>query len=159
MIPFRVVAIPESVAEAVRASGRAPGYGHPAHTEVARGHGPCRLCLRSFAVGSEQRTLFTYDSFAGVEPLPLPGPVYIHAAACARHAEESGVPDDLRQHPLTLFAYGRGRQLRQVEPAVGRDIEPAIERLLARADVDYIQAHNTEAGCYDFRVERAGDPG
>ncbi len=42
---------------------------------------------------------------------------------------------------------------------MGRDIEPAIERLLARADVDYIQAHNTEAGCYDFRVERAGDPG
>ncbi len=100
--------------------------------------------------------LFTYDSFAGVERLPLPGPVFIHAAGCARHPEEAGLPADLREHALTFSGYGRGRLLRAVEQAVGDQIEPAIERLLARADVDYIQAHNTEAGCYDFRIERAG---
>ena len=37
----------------------------------------------------------------------------------------------------------------------GSEIKPAIARLLGRADVDYLHVRNTEAGCYDLRVERA----
>src|SRR5260370_40846694 len=72
--PYRVVAIPDAVAEKVRATGVSPRYGHPAHAEVAKGYGPCRQCLRDFAVGQERRILFTYDAFTGAEALPLPGP-------------------------------------------------------------------------------------
>jgi hypothetical protein len=34
--------------------------------------------------------------------------------------------------------------------------EAIIERLLARADVDYIQAHYAKRGCYAARITRAG---
>jgi hypothetical protein len=34
-------------------------------------------------------------------------------------------------------------------------VEPAIDRLLDRADVDYIHVRDTAAGCYDLRIERA----
>ena len=98
MIPYRIIALPTQIAEEVRTIGKAPRYGHPAITEVAKGYGPCRHCLRTFAVGVERRTLFTYDSFDTVEAV--------------------------------------------------------IERLFARPDIDYIQVHDTEAGCYDFRIER-----
>ncbi len=151
---YRIVAIPDAVADAVRTTGLSPRYGHPAHAEVAKGYGPCRQCLRDFAVGRERRILFTYDAFADTEPLPLPGPVFIHEESCRRYAEDAGFPPDLRSHALTLEAYGRGRRLRAQEHVTG-EIEPVLERLLARPDVDYIHVRDTGAGCYDCRIERA----
>jgi hypothetical protein len=56
---FAVTALPQEVAAHVRAHGRDPKWGHPALTQLATGFGPCRLCLRRFKEGEEQRTLFT----------------------------------------------------------------------------------------------------
>jgi len=151
---YRVVAIPEETARKVRSSGRSPGYGHPVHSDVATGYGPCRLCLRDFAVGAERRLLFTFDPFYGVEPFPLPGPVFIHGSACPRYPEDSGFPTDLLAHRLTVTAFARGRQLRAEEHLEGPSIEETVARLLALQDVDYLHVRDTEAGCYDFRIER-----
>jgi hypothetical protein len=152
---FRVIAIPSDVADAVRSARTSPGYGHPTHTEIASGHGPCRHCLRTFDVGRERRVLFTYDAFSGTESLPLPGPVFIHEAPCDRYPEDGGFPADMRPHPLTLNAYARGRRLRAQEYVTDGDVEPVIERLLGRPDVDYVHVRDTHAGCFDFRIERA----
>ena len=152
---YRVVAVSEGLAEKVRTSRRAPGYGHPVHAEVATGYGPCRPCLRDFAVGVDRRLLFTLDPFHGVEPFPLPGPVFIHEDECDRHPENAGFPADLLSHDLTLAGYARGRLLRSEERVSGPEVEGAIERLLARADVDYLHVRDTAAGCYDLRIERA----
>jgi hypothetical protein len=59
MLPIRIVAIPTQVAEAVRATLRAPVYGFPAHAEVATDAAPCRHCLRAFVAGKGRRILFT----------------------------------------------------------------------------------------------------
>jgi hypothetical protein len=155
MIPFRVIAIPTEVAAQVRSSLKAPRYGHPAHTEIATGHGPCRHCLRAFQVGADQRILFTWDSFTGIEQVPLPGPVFIHATPCQRYPEESGYPQDLLRHAAVLNAYARGQHLVAQLHAANGSHASAIEQLLARADVDYIEVRDKEAGCYDFRIERA----
>lgn len=53
MNTFRVLPIPAALAQEVRATGRSPQYGHPTHTEIATGRGPCRSCLRAFRVGEE----------------------------------------------------------------------------------------------------------
>ncbi|HMI45862.1 MAG TPA: DUF1203 domain-containing protein, partial [Gemmatimonadaceae bacterium] len=111
MQSYRVVPIGDRVADAVRKTLRSPGYGHPAHTEVATGYGPCRQCLKTFAVGSDRRILFTYDSFNGRESFPLPGPVFIHEHDCDRYPEDGGFPVDMLAHRLTLNAYGSGRRL------------------------------------------------
>lgn len=155
MPPFRVIALPQDIATAVRATGTSPFGAHPTHVEVAQGYGPCRLCLHTFAVGTERRILLTYDPFAGTESLPLPGPVWIHEAACEPHAEHAGFPEDMRRHALTLNAYARGRRLAAVEYVEDGDVETVVDRLLTRTDVDYIHVRDTAAGCYDFRIERA----
>lgn len=154
MPTFRVVAIPDKVASTVRRTLKSPGYGHPAHAEVAAGYGPCRLCLRTFEVGHDRRLLFTYDPFHGQELLPLPGPVFIHEGACERHREDAGFPVDLLRHKLTLNAYARGRRLVLVQYVADGDPATAIDGLLLRSDVDYIHVRNTDAGCYGFRIER-----
>jgi len=151
---MNIVAIPTEVANSVRQTMRAPGYGFPAHSELATDDAPCRHCLRTFAVGVDRRILFTYDRFAGVEQLPQPGPVYIHADDCPRYPGDAGFPAELRGSPRTLEAYAQGRRLLAQEYVADEKFEPAIARLLARQDVDYIQVNSTTAGCFTFRIER-----
>lgn len=151
---IRVVAISSAVAGLVRATMKAPVYGHPAHIEHAVERAPCRHCLRLIRPGAERQILFTYDRFAGVEALPLPGPVYIHEHACERYPENGGFPDELRASPRTLEGYALGRRLLTQEYITNGEMEKAIEKILMRTDVDYIQVSSTTAGCYTFRIER-----
>jgi hypothetical protein len=158
MLPTRVVAIPTEVAEAVRATLRAPGYGHPASAELAIEPAPCRHCLRLIKAGEERGILFTYDRFAGVESLPQPGPVFVHAENCPRYLENAGFPQELCGSPRTLEAYARGRRLLAQEYVTDGKMEPVIERFFARCEVDYIHVCSTQAGCYTFRIERQDLP-
>ena len=155
MLPIRIVAIPTEVAEAVRATLRAPVYGFPAHAEVATDAAPCRHCLHTFVVGKDRRILFTYDRLSGVEPLPQPGPVYVHADACPRYLEDAGFPEELRGSPRTVEAYAHGRRLLAQEYVADGKFEPVIENLLAHPGTDYLQVNSTTAGCFTFRIERA----
>jgi hypothetical protein len=155
MIPIRIIAIPTEIADAVRSTHKDPHYGHPAYTAVAGEGAPCRHCLQIIAAGAEEATLFTYDAFEGLESLPLPGPVYIHADGCERYAENGGFPRALRNSPRTLNAYARGRQLLAAEYVEKGNVDAAIEKLFTRPEVDYIHVRSTTAGCYTFRIERA----
>jgi len=157
MLSYRVVAVGDRITDVVRKTLLSPGYGHPAHTEVAKGYGPCRQCLRTFSVGQERRILFTYDSFYGRENLPLPGPVFIHEDYCERYPEDGGFPVDMLSHKLTLNAYARGRRLVAQSYVSNGLIEPELQRLLAQPDVAYIHVRDTDAGCYDFSIERKSD--
>ncbi len=154
MQSYRVVAIGDRIADAVRKTLRSPGYGHPAHAELATGYGPCRQCLKTFAIGNERRILFTYDSFYGRENLPLPGPVFIHEHDCDRYPEDAGFPIDMLSRRLTLNAYGTGRRLVAQRYVSNGVVEPELQRLLQDRDVAYIQVRDTGAGCYDFSIER-----
>jgi hypothetical protein len=154
MIPIRVIAISTEIAESVRKTMKDPRYGFPAYTEVATGGAPCRHCLRMISPG-ERWTLFTHDAFEGIEKLPLPGPVYVHAESCERYPEDGAFPSELRTSPRTLSAYAQGAQLLAQEFVEAGNVDMGIQKLLARADTDYIQVRSTTAGCYTFRVERA----
>jgi hypothetical protein len=155
MKPFRIVAIPTKVAEAVRSTMRAPGYGFPAHAEMGTDAAPCRHCLRTIEPGRARRILFTYDRFSEVESLPQPGPIYVHAEPCSRYAEDGGFPEELRSSPRTLEGYAHGRRLVAQEYVVDGQFGPAIENLFAQPEIDYLQVHSTTAGCFTFRIERA----
>lgn len=150
---YRVIAIPEEFASKVRATLKAPGYGHPAHVEVAAGYGPCRACLQKFREGEEERILFTYDPFVGLDSYPSPGPVFIHRDDCP-HYDAEGFPPEIRDLPLTLEAYGPDRWIVARERVADGDVEAAVGRLLANPEVGYVHVRNTEAGCYIARIER-----
>jgi hypothetical protein len=154
MTRFRTVPIPSALAETARTEARSPQYGHPAHRELAKGTGPCRLCLGTFRVGEEHRLLFTYDPFAGLDPYPSPGPVFVHADGCAAWAEPEGFPEGLRALPLTIEAYAAGRWLVARERVTDGDVEGAVRRLFGHPVVGYLHVRNTEAGCYIARIER-----
>src|SRR6186997_464936 len=98
MTTYRIRPLDQRIADEVRQTRRSPDYGHPAHVEVSTGMGPCRLCLRPFAVGSEERVLFTYNPFPE-GATPSPGPVFVHQDACPRY-DGAGIPRELAGVPL-----------------------------------------------------------
>jgi hypothetical protein len=157
---FRIVPLAEETAAAVRTTLKTPVWGYPASVGVAAGYGPCRTCLAMFEVGVDRCILFTHDEFAGREPYPLPGPVFVHAEPCSPYAEVGTFPAALRDLALTLNAYGDGRVLRaQVRLDDGRAarVEASIGRLLADSLVDYIHVRNTEVGCFLLEVRRPAE--
>jgi hypothetical protein len=153
---IRVAGIPQSVADAVRATMRAPDYGHPAHRARASGYGPCRLCLRRFLIGAEERILFTYNPSSEPDGLPAPGPVFIHAEACARY-DAAQLPPDFCKVPMVIEGYRGGGWLVTQEKVNGTPPEEVIAGVLAMRGVNYVRIRNAEAGCFMARVDRFSD--
>jgi hypothetical protein len=149
---FRVRGIPQDVADEVRRTRLAPGYGHPAHHEIARGTGPCRCCLRTFEPGVDGRLLFTYRPEGDESSLMAPGPVFIHAEPCTAFGG-AGFPEGLRSLPLAFEAHAGGSRLPAL--ARGADAEGEIDTLLARRDTDWLHVRHAEAGCFIARIDRA----
>jgi len=155
MVSFRYTGIPAALAEEVRRTRRSPQYGHPAHEERAQGYGPCRLCLRTFAIGAEHRLLFTYQPFSETGSLPAPGPVFIHAEPCGRF-DASTLPPDFRALPLVIEGFRAGGRLAVQTRVAGETPEAVIARVFAEPGVEYAHIRNGEAGCFMARIDRDG---
>jgi Protein of unknown function (DUF1203) len=151
---IRVIALPTNTVQRVLATHKSPGYGHPAHTELATGHGPCRHCLKPFRIGEEHRTLFTCNPFHNLAEIPLPGPVFIHATLCERFQEDVGHPTELLTYPAVMDAYDASQNLILQRRATNSDQPAILDELLSNEAVRYVLVRDLEAGCYDFRVER-----
>ena len=153
MAVFDVHPLRDDIAQVVRTELRSPQFGHPAHRELATGTGPCRVCLAPFVIGSDERLLFTYDPFDGFDPVPLPGPVFIHALACTPHAT-GGFPPQLAGVPLMAEAYRTARECSaRVRLTAGGEAS-VLEMLLDDPTVEYVHLRHAEAGCYVARVSR-----
>ena len=153
MSAFRFIGISDAIATQVRERMRAPQYGHPAHRELAQGSGPCRVCLRTFAVGQEDRILFTYNPFQEAGSLPAPGPIFIHPEPCQRY-DALELPADFRTLPLVFEGYQNGGRLLAQERVGERDPEEVLQEVFAHRGVEYVHVRNAEAGCFMARVNR-----
>ncbi len=155
---FIVRGVPQEVAYEVRRTRLAPGYGHPAHLEVASGTGPCRCCLRAFVPGVDRRLLFTYRPQGHGRALNAPGPVFIHADHCEAYTGE-GFPEGLRSLPLAFEARIAGSRVNGLATNAGVPAETQIQRLFTSGGAEWLHLRHADAGCFiaciDAR-ERAG---
>ena len=152
---LKIVPVSTSIVESVRRTMKAPVYGFPAHRETAIGRAPCRHCLKLIRPNDEELILFTYDAFHGQGVPPSPGPVYIHAEACAAFGGNGQIPAEYRGQPLTLEAFGANRERRRERLLNGTDGDTALQEIFLDAQVKYVHVRSTSAGCYLFRVQRA----
>lgn len=153
MAKFIVHPIAREMATQVRHTRQSPQYGHPVHQEQARGTGPCRQCLRAFAVGAEDRILFTYSPFDGVSRLRQPGPIFIHAAECGPH-DGMGYPEGLLGIPIVVQAYYDDGTIADPRPLPEGDESSRLGVLFDEPRVRFAHLRHAEAGCFIARVER-----
>jgi len=64
-------------------------------------------------------------------------------------------PECLRLRMLSLRAFDASGFMVDPDLADGRDLEAAVERLLANSAAAYIHAHYAKRGCYAARIDRA----
>ena len=151
---YKIVPIQSETARSVRENMKSPQYGHPAFADVAKGYGPCRVCLKTFRKGAEERILFTYNAFENLSDLPLPSPVYIHKDECEEF-DSGGFPPELIELPLLFEGFGKQSELIKREAVEKEKIETQIAAIFALENVKYIHLRNSEAGCFVARIERA----
>lgn len=149
---FSVRGVPQEIADEVRRTHRSPGYGHPAHLEVATGTGPCRCCLRTFEPGVDRRLLFTFRPTGFGNSLTAPGPVFIHAEHCDAY-EGVGFPDGLRSLPLAFESRAAGSRVTGFSANAAEPAEAQIQRLFTADGAEWLQVRHAEAGCFIARVE------
>lgn len=81
--------------------------------------------------------------------------IFVREGATAAYDAVGEIPEVMRSRVLSLRAFDRDHLMVDAELVDGRDAEAAIIRLLANAQVDYLQAHYATRGCYAGRIARA----
>lgn len=150
---YKIVPIPSEIARSVRENMKSAQYGHQAFADVAKGYGPCRVCLKTFIRDKEERILFTYNAFENLSDLPLPSPIYIHKDEC-KAFDGHGFPPELIELPLLFEGFGEQSELVKRETIEKENIEKQIDKIFASENVNYINIRNSEAGCFVARIER-----
>jgi len=122
------------------ADNREPGY-------------PCRISLTDSRPGDEL-LLVNYEHHAVRSPYRMRFAIFVRKGEETYDAIDE-VPEQLRLRTLAVRAFDRGGMMVGWLLTEGRELEAAIERLLANADAAYLHIHFAAAGCYAARVERA----
>jgi hypothetical protein len=115
---------------------------------------PCRVSLEDAEPG-ERVVLVPYIHQPADSPYRASGPVFVREAAIQASPGPNEVPDLLRSRLLSLRAYDAGALMVGADVVDGRELEPAVERLLADARTQYIHVHLARPGCYACRIDRA----
>src|SRR6202158_1056961 len=122
------------------AEERTPGY-------------PCRVSLTDSRPGDEL-LLVNYEHHSVASPYRMRFAIYV------RKGEETydrigEIPEQLRIRTLAVRAFDADAMMLGWELVEGRDLEGAIDRLLADPRAAYLHIHYAAPGCYAARVERA----
>lgn len=122
------------------ADARDPGY-------------PCRISLTDSQAGDEL-LLVNYEHHAVDSPYRMRFAVYV------RRGEETydkvdEVPQQLRLRMLAVRSFDAAGMMVDRDLIDGRQLEDAIERLLADPRAAYLHVHYAAPGCYAARIDRA----
>jgi hypothetical protein len=115
---------------------------------------PLRCCLRDSRPG-ERLALVAVTPDGPQGAYRETGPVSLHADGCAGPAD-AGYPEDFRRRTLVFRAYDHTGAIvggTVVQPGTGQ--EEAATRLLADADVAFVQTRNVVHGCYMLTIRRS----
>jgi len=155
MQTLRIVALPTAAVHALQA-GAADANGQVPERRLSDGAGvPCRHCLAQVASG-ESYLVLAYRPFPAPQPYAEIGPIFLHAAQCARYAPETSVPTMfLAWQRLLIRGYGGDDRIvyctGQIVPTA--ELVQAASALLQRPDVAYVHARSASNNCYQCRIE------
>ena len=121
------------------ADDRTPGY-------------PCRVSLTDSREGDEL-LLVNYEHHDVQSPYRMRFAIYVRKGEESYHAINE-VPEQLRIRTLAVRAFDNLGMMIGWELVDGKDLEAAIERLLANPQSAYLHIHYAAPGCYAARVER-----
>jgi hypothetical protein len=115
---------------------------------------PDRVEMRDAAPG-ESLLLVNHVHHDVANPYRASHAIFVREGATRRYDVADAVPDVLRPRVLSLRAFDADDLMTDADLVDGRELERAVERMLADERVAYLHAHYAKRGCYAGRIERA----
>ena len=115
---------------------------------------PCRVSLEDARVG-ERVLLVNYEHQPANNPYRSRYAVFVREGAQPARPAVNEVPDMLQRRLLSVRAFDARDMLADADVVDGRELAPALERMLASAATAYVHVHFARPGCYAARVDRA----
>ncbi len=115
---------------------------------------PCRVSLATAEIG-ENVLLLNYEHQEGASPYRASHAIYVRQGAEQARPAAGDVPELIRSRMLSLRAFDDRAMIVATELAEGRDLEPALQQLLAAPGAACVHIHFAKYGCYAARADRA----
>ena len=158
MSTFRIVPFSKELAQKIRQS-RKDEFGNEVIEQTATGYGPCRVSLKPFEPGVDERLLFSHSPFTNRNTYNQNGPVFIHAKEVEPYGDIHRFPPEIKadklNFPLSLLGYSAGEKMVFTRLVGDADVDELIVRIFAEhPEVEFLHARNSEACCYICKIER-----
>lgn len=155
---FRIVPLSPEFVREIKSSGK-DAFGHALVEQVATGAGPCRLSLKPFKPGVDERLLFSYSPFETDNAFNQPGPVFIHKKDVEPYSDIYRFPPEIKadkqNFPLTLIGYSNDQRMVFSRLVGDADVDELIEEIFKNhPEIACLHARNAEAGCFICKIER-----
>ena len=103
----------------------------------------------------ESVLLVNFIPQAAATPYRASHAVFVREGAQRAITVENEVPEALRVRPLSVRAFDAAHWMVDAALCDGERLDEPLQRFLAKEDVDYLQVHFAQRGCYAARVERS----
>jgi hypothetical protein len=155
---FRIVPLSEEYANRIRQTGK-DDFGHEVVEQIAKGKGPCRVSLKPFVVGEDERLLISHSPFEIDNAFNQSGPIFIHKKGVAAYPDIHRFPPEIKANkesfPLTLIGYSKSQKMVFTKLVGDDDVDLLIPEIFdEHPEVEYLHARNAEAGCFICKIER-----
>ncbi|GAA4276441.1 DUF1203 domain-containing protein [Aquimarina mytili] len=158
MSRFKIIPITEAYAAKIRTL-KTDDFGHPVVEQLATGFGPCRVSLKPFKPGKDQRILISHSPFEKKNAFNQPGPIFIHKKEVKPYNDIHRFPPEIKKDkkhfPLSLIGYSNDQKMIFTKMVGDDDVDLLIAEIFKQnPEVAYLHARNSEAGCYICKIER-----
>lgn len=155
---FKIVPLSKPGVQHIRET-RKDDFGHEVIEQTATGLGPCRISLKPFEKGVDQRLLFTHSPFEIDNAYNQPGPVFINAGDVEEYTDIYRFPPEIKANkqsfPLTLIGYNAQQMMALTRMVGDGDVDEMITDIFNNyPSIAYLHARNSQACCFICKIER-----
>ena len=115
---------------------------------------PCRVSLADAEAG-EEVILVNHQHLAATSPYQASHAIFVRKGVEQARPAVGETPEQLRSRTLSLRAFDDRAMIVAADLVEGRDLGPALERLLTDPAAAYVHIHFAKYGCYAARADRA----
>jgi hypothetical protein len=158
MKQFKIIPLSKEYAATIRAK-RVDAFGNIVTARLATGKGPCRVSLKPFIVGKDERLLLSHSPFEIDNAFNQPGPIFIHSDAVEPYTDihrfPAAIKADKESFPLSLIGYSEDQSMVFTQLVGEDDVDVLIQKIFDELpEVAYLHARNSEACCFICKIER-----
>jgi len=155
---FKIVPLSKEYARQIRQTGK-DEFGYCTKARIATAYGPCRVSLKPFVPGKDERILCCYSPFEIDNAFNERGPIFINKEEVEPYSDIYNFPAEMKadkvNFPLSLLGYNKLQEMVFTRLVGDDDVDELITEIFNRdPEIEYLHARNAEACCFICKIAR-----